>query len=715
MAWVFVPAWAASSSGSSSPSETPTAPSLTSRGKPLPPQSWQRAWRKGGWTRLLSGTTLPPSTAARGVESWISSLRDFHALHSQPQASGEVPTTNEISGQTSCGLSANAHQQSSFSKTSRASELSEPDRAYAAGLVDGEGSIGICLRSTDGRPYYYARLAVELCYKGFATLKRMQSLFGGSMGSRERPKAARHFVWRLGSKATLNCLQAIYPFLMIKKRQAEIAMQLGALGGGDRKPSWTTAKLAEAERLKNEMHRLNRTGKPAFPPGAIALLVGDRWFTSQMTLSGSLEPWSGPLPPSGMIRNGACFPLPELELLTAGSGSSYSRGEYATPSATPYGTSNNYAAREGTAAAHRPSLETWAKAWPTAGANDWKGGVSADERTTTQGRLAGAAEKTWPTPTSGDAAASGNRNLEGSQAHPGVSLTDAVLHGNPETPRDLWATPNAAAGTGYMSGSNRDTWRPTLEAQARGEKAILHSGRRDPASESDGPTSSPSGQTSLPLWSTPTAESDQGPGTSGREGGPNLVSQVATWPTLFASSKSPSNPAQTNPTAGTSEVATPSAAMPKGSPRFLPLHGTTRTTQAWGTPRVTTNGGGGSPERKREASRVEDQAARLSAWATPTQAAAEGSTASPAGRRRDLRLQTTAWDTPRSCEGLRSSGSNRTDLTTKQGFKGKLNPRFVEWMQALPFGWSDPLASIDSVAWGIWSYRFKRLLGSLLF
>ena len=49
----------------------------------------------------------------------------------------------------------------------------------------------------------------------------------------------------------------------------------------------------------------------------------------------------------------------------------------------------------------------------------------------------------WPTPTNGDAKASGSRNLEGSKAHPGVSLTDAVLFGNSETPR-AWPTPKAS-------------------------------------------------------------------------------------------------------------------------------------------------------------------------------------------------------------------------------------------------------------------------------
>lgn len=48
----------------------------------------------------------------------------------------------------------------------------------------------------------------------------------------------------------------------------------------------------------------------------------------------------------------------------------------------------------------------------------------------------------WPTATAGDARASGNRNLEGSKAHPGTSLTDAVKGGQ----RPRWPTPRACEG-----------------------------------------------------------------------------------------------------------------------------------------------------------------------------------------------------------------------------------------------------------------------------
>lgn len=54
-----------------------------------------------------------------------------------------------------------------------------------------------------------------------------------------------------------------------------------------------------------------------------------------------------------------------------------------------------------------------------------------------------------PTPTAGDAKASGSRNLEGSAAHAGVSLTDALVHGGNSTePRRLLPTPEAAQALG---------------------------------------------------------------------------------------------------------------------------------------------------------------------------------------------------------------------------------------------------------------------------
>lgn len=65
----------------------------------------------------------------------------------------------------------------------------------------------------------------------------------------------------------------------------------------------------------------------------------------------------------------------------------------------------------------------------------------------------------WPTATAGDANSSGSRNLEGSNAHPGTSLTDAV---RPD--RAAWPTPKAADGRSKGTGGSPDHG---LDAMAR--------------------------------------------------------------------------------------------------------------------------------------------------------------------------------------------------------------------------------------------------------
>jgi DNA (cytosine-5)-methyltransferase 1 len=80
----------------------------------------------------------------------------------------------------------------------------------------------------------------------------------------------------------------------------------------------------------------------------------------------------------------------------------------------------------------------------------------------------------WPTPTAGDAKASGSRNLEGSSAHAGVSLTDAVRYGNSSTPR--WATPKSSpSGPDYARAGREESGGDDLATQvARGTPGQLN-------------------------------------------------------------------------------------------------------------------------------------------------------------------------------------------------------------------------------------------------
>lgn len=102
-------------------------------------------------------------------------------------------------------------------------------------------------------------------------------------------------------------------------------------------------------------------------------------------------------------------------------------GSLPTPTATDYGSSQN-GVNSNRPSAGTPSLTTMARTgmWPT---------------------------PLLPTPTASDADASGSRNLPGSKAHSGLSLTDAVTRGDSATPR-LLPTPIVADS---QSGRNNDT------------------------------------------------------------------------------------------------------------------------------------------------------------------------------------------------------------------------------------------------------------------
>lgn len=131
MGWLYVPESVAWRWESASPWETPTAPSVMWRGKPMQPRSWRRAWERHSWLRLLSGTTLSPSTADAGVDAWISSQRATRASRSLMQESGLASVTTATSGPTSSASGKSAEQLGFFARTSPAILRSDSMRSAA--------------------------------------------------------------------------------------------------------------------------------------------------------------------------------------------------------------------------------------------------------------------------------------------------------------------------------------------------------------------------------------------------------------------------------------------------------------------------------------------------------------------------------------------------------------------------------------------------------
>ena len=148
MTWYYVPSTyvpdTADSSLACDSQEWTAEPFVTLSGTPTQrPYSW-RGWTNRAWIKRLSGLTLSPSTAQRGVDAWISSPPASPASLSAQPGSGWELTTTVGSGPTSPGSSATWNRDSCFWRTSQ--ELFAQDLPTFSVTLPRSGSMrnGVC-------------------------------------------------------------------------------------------------------------------------------------------------------------------------------------------------------------------------------------------------------------------------------------------------------------------------------------------------------------------------------------------------------------------------------------------------------------------------------------------------------------------------------------------------------------------------------------------
>ena len=125
--------------------------------------------------------------------------------------------------------------------------MNEIDLAYAAGIIDGEGYIGIIQLNRNKfneMPRYQMRLTVSMAT--LAVPAWLHNTFGGSFyifnsPCRKKPLQA----WRVDSDKALAVLEIIYPYLKEKQQEAQIAIEFQKMRtvkrcNGNPKPLWET-------------------------------------------------------------------------------------------------------------------------------------------------------------------------------------------------------------------------------------------------------------------------------------------------------------------------------------------------------------------------------------------------------------------------------------------------------------------------------------------
>ena len=104
-------------------------------------------------------------------------------------------------------------------------ELTVSELAYTAGIVDGEGSIGIRKRRNN-RGVVYHVVTLEVSNTDPALIVWLHKRYGGTVNQHRQQMANSKvlFRWIVSAVKAGSILQVLLPYLVIKKAQAEVAI-----------------------------------------------------------------------------------------------------------------------------------------------------------------------------------------------------------------------------------------------------------------------------------------------------------------------------------------------------------------------------------------------------------------------------------------------------------------------------------------------------------
>ena len=101
--------------------------------------------------------------------------------------------------------------------------------AYLAGIIDGEGTIGLIRTGTNkGHAYLSPYLRVTMTH--LPTIDYIHKMWGGSMRlhTKQQEHHKQAYTWQYSSQGAINILATIWPFLQTKRTQAWLMFQFWA-------------------------------------------------------------------------------------------------------------------------------------------------------------------------------------------------------------------------------------------------------------------------------------------------------------------------------------------------------------------------------------------------------------------------------------------------------------------------------------------------------
>ena len=141
------------------------------------------------------------------------------------------------------------------------SDATREELAYLAGIVDGEGSIGI--GKNKSKPTWKPRFCGYLCVSNTSMplVEWIADLLGGTIiiqKAQSPLSKKKQYLWKLTAWRAVEVIRAIRPYLIIKARRADAVCELYEKGqrlgnGGDR----ATNRLSDEEVARRQRLYMN--------------------------------------------------------------------------------------------------------------------------------------------------------------------------------------------------------------------------------------------------------------------------------------------------------------------------------------------------------------------------------------------------------------------------------------------------------------------------
>lgn len=132
--------------------------------------------------------------------------------------------------------------------------MTNEEKAYMAGIIDGEGSISVNQQTQKGHKYNYLRVEVANSNPVLAPyMKRITGYGSIYIMKHLNPEWKDRINWAVFGFNAGNLLSDILPYLIVKKKQAEYGLKL--------REANEKRDVRGAKEIGDELRKMNKKGK----------------------------------------------------------------------------------------------------------------------------------------------------------------------------------------------------------------------------------------------------------------------------------------------------------------------------------------------------------------------------------------------------------------------------------------------------------------------